>query len=343
MSNYSSTDIDTISDAISSLNPRYNLGSAIYHITDSTNWYNVKPYAFRFVPRDSRKDSLLIFLPINPSNITVTTHFATNIISTLYAVVEEHSEVRFFDITIQGTTGYAPRYKMTNIENNGVKDFDDTANISDPMELYKKLNANNGEITAGRSSMTPTELIPSDALGGYGQKTIGTVNSIASSVTKLFGLDPKESSGVDIYQSGYVAFHNLFRAFMLYKQDVSFSSIGSNISGMAALANPSTSNVLTSPLTFMNYKDQVKYSCAVQTFSMVRSAESPMLYNYSIVLRAYNLQPIGKGNTGTTPDKLSMLGLNNVSPSLAYRIREKAALATTAVAGIASLPSGFGA
>src|SRR5689334_19686681 len=68
---------------------------------ESQNWYSAKPYGFKASLRNGR--SVVMFLPINPSNLTISTNFATNMIPTLYGTVEEHSEVRYFDITIEGT------------------------------------------------------------------------------------------------------------------------------------------------------------------------------------------------------------------------------------------------
>ena len=73
-----------------------------------TNWYRQRPYAFRFTNRNGVANTF--YLPIAPSNITINTHFATNVITTMYGTVEEHSEQRYYDITIAGTTAMMPRY-----------------------------------------------------------------------------------------------------------------------------------------------------------------------------------------------------------------------------------------
>src|SRR6185369_1371883 len=68
-----------------------------------SNWFTAKPYGFKFTPRAGK--AMTMFLPIAPSNLTISTGFATNAIPTLYGTVEEHSPVRYYDITIEGTTG----------------------------------------------------------------------------------------------------------------------------------------------------------------------------------------------------------------------------------------------
>src|SRR5690349_19439102 len=83
------------------------LGEGTYSL-ESQNWYSAKPYGFKASLRDGR--TVVMFLPISPSNLTISTNFATNLIPTLYGTVEEHSEIRYFDITIEGTTGMAPKF-----------------------------------------------------------------------------------------------------------------------------------------------------------------------------------------------------------------------------------------
>jgi hypothetical protein len=94
-----------------------------------TNWYQALPYGFKNVRRDG--SVRIMFLPISPSNIQVVTHYATNIVPTLYGTVEEHSEQRYFDITISGTTGFSPRYPhMLDSKDEGNADLASTNEIA---------------------------------------------------------------------------------------------------------------------------------------------------------------------------------------------------------------------
>lgn len=298
----------------------------IYPITQNlTNWYTVRPYSFYFTPRSRFNEAIEIFLPINPNNLNITTHMATNIITTLYGVIEEHSEVRYYDITIQGTTGYAPRYVTpTGVSNNASPSiFGGSSSTSQP----------------GRSSLN-NETIPSGALGGFAQKTIGQINNVINSVgqinnvinsaKKLINISDGDSSGIPIESSGYVAFHNLYRALQFYKKDLTEPGIGI----------PDIKNT-EHPLVFKNYKDGVEYNCIPLTFVTTRSAESPMLYNYTITLRAYNLKPLGQMATELV-NKEKDLQVGDANPSLAYRMRAKAMQATAVVAGIAGIGTGAG-
>ena len=67
----------------------------IYSI-DWQNWYQALPYGVRYRDKDGKTADF--YLPLAPSNIQITTHFATNVIPTMYGTVEEHSEQRYFDI-----------------------------------------------------------------------------------------------------------------------------------------------------------------------------------------------------------------------------------------------------
>jgi len=289
----------------------------------SNNWYTLRPYAFKFHKRLDFTDSnaVTIFLPINPSNITVTTHFATNIVTTLYGVVEEHSEIRYYDIVIQGTTGYAPRY----VKPDGIKFAALSTELAN-LNPFKK-----DEI--GRSSFDDGSGI-AESLGLFKQ-TLGTINTVVQSakgIMNVFGGD-NDVGGVDVEKSGYVAFHNLYRMLHIYKKEAS----GQN--GF----NDNFNKVSKHPLTFVNYKDNVQYDCVPRTFTLVRSAESPMLYNYTIVMRAFNMKTISSLFKLEDTNKLAELGLKNAGPSIAYKMRDICSNATSAVAGITSLGRSGGA
>lgn len=310
-----------VSQVISPLVPASDQNiESIYSITPS-NWYTIRPYAFVLNSRGAQPKKYVVFLPINPNNVTITTHFATNLVTTLYGIIEEHSEVRYYDITISGTTGYAPKFVTPVGLGPG-----STAQST----LSTTTNTNPGSsVVPGRKSFTNGELIPSGLLGGFAQQSIGTLNTIAGSVGNLLFGDEADQTGVPIDNSGYVAFHNFYRILQMYKKDAS-GEWGFDVRKKH-------------PLSFLNYKDNTQYDCIPRTFTLVRSAESPMLYNYNIVLRAYNLRSVDATEPkGSYSDKLATLGLANVGPSIAYKMKDMANSATTAVAGVASLATGFG-
>lgn len=246
------------------------------------NWYTAKPYGFKANFRNG--GTAVMFLPINPNNITITTHFATNIISTLYGTVEEHSDVRYYDIVISGTTGMAPRFVSPEMKDNG---------DIDPGAAFTSLRGR------GRSSFTPTSSI---SAGGFFPKTLAALNQVKNKAAELLDGKPKPSTGISPENSGYVAFHNLYRFLLKYKKDAS------GVSGSGSRT--------THPLTFFNYKDNNQYDVVVRSFTMVRSVENPMLYNYSIQLRGYNLRTANKNEINEDLERrLQDLGLNGINGS----------------------------
>jgi hypothetical protein len=274
---------------------------------DPYNWYKIYPYGFVYNGTDAKP--LKMWLPINPSNIQVTTHFATNIITTLYGVVEEHSEVRYYDITIQGTTGFAPK---------NYKPEDYTAR-----SFMGKAAAAKGDdevtIATGRESFTYNPLV---SIGGFFQKQLGVFNQVKEGISQITGATD-DVTGVQPIQTGYTAFHNLYRLFLTYKKDMA--------------ANASTTKKPS--FRFLNYKDGVQYDVAPRTFTLTRSAESPMLYNYTIVLRAYNLDNVDAKKAPTEQDKLSELGLDGIGGSAFSKMKNFASNAKTIVGGaLSALP-----
>lgn len=244
---------------------------------ESNNWYSAKPYGFKMTTRDGA--TFTMFLPISPSNLNIQTNFATNIIPTLYGTVEEHSDVRYFDISIEGTTGMAPKFVEP-----GAGD--------DSAVIYSKLRKD------GRSTF---QIAQSISAGGFFSKTLGVVNQIKNKAADILDGGPKPQSGISGDSSGYVAFHNLYRFLLQYKKDASGVS--------------STTVRNQHPLTFFNYKDNNQYDIVVRSFTMRRSADNPMLYYYNIQLRGYNLRPITSPINEDLSLRLKSLGLNGVDSS----------------------------
>lgn len=237
------------------------------------NWFTSKPYGFRFFPRNGNSSGLTMFLPINPSNLTISTNFATNTITTLYGTVEEHSPVRYYDIQIEGTTSMAPKY----------------------VEVGQEV------AYAGRGGAEIVQSL-SGAAGGFFSKTLGIIDQIQNAASSLSDGGKTTTSGIDMLNTGYVAFHNLYRLLLKYKQDVS-----------GELDSQSRKR---HPLTFFNYKDNNEYDVVVRNFVLRKNADNPMLYNYSITLRGYNLRSANDNSTSdSTAQRLKDLGLDGVDSS----------------------------
>ena len=252
--------------------------------TTNQNWYKALPYGFAFFDRNANAEDVqsatsVIYLPVLPSNLQVTTHFATNIVTTLYGVVEEHSEVRYYDITIAGTTGFSPRF----IGEQGL-------GASKPTNSQQ----------FGRSAFEGTSL--SDSFGGFLPEITNTIEQVQDTISDIgnsLNGGPSMDTGLKPHQSGYAAFHQFYKFLLKYKKDA------------AGTLQTSSIKRKTHPFQFLNYKDSIKYDCIPVSFNLEKSAESPMLYNYSIQLRCYNLR--GVNNTTDEQDQLAKLGLGNAS------------------------------
>lgn len=261
----------------------------VYKISP-TDWYSAKPYGFIFNSRTGKQFTM--FLPINPSNLTITTNFATNIIPTLYGTVEEHSEVRYYDISIEGTTGIAPKF-IDPIQ----------SNKADANTLISTLRS------PGRASFPISDGV-SAAAGGFFSKTLETISRAANKAVD-FNLTKQPLKSFNNESSGYVAFHNLYRFLMKYKKDAA------GIENKKAMHKP--------PLVFFNYKDGNKYSVVVRNFTLRRSADNPMLYYYSIQMRGYHLQSMEGSVENTLGERLKDLGLDGVKgSSMLGEIKDKA-------------------
>lgn len=282
-----------------------------------TNWYKSLPYGFACWDISSNASDAAkstFYLPISPSNITVRTAFATNLITTLYGIVEEHSEVRYYDIAISGTTGFAPRF--TGAFTSGTK---------------------TGDIQSTGRSAFQAGGVPD--LGGFLPEVTNTINqvlNVAQDIGDTLTGGPKNPTGIDPNKSGYVAFHNLYKFLLKYKQDASQQNA-------AAAAQPfSVPQVLPvdtkpkrqiHPIQFLNYKDGIKYDCVVQEFTVVRDASNPMLYNYSIKLRGFNLQNVNA--KAPEADQLAKLGLGGLEgQSLFSKFTSVAGNAATVISGL---------
>lgn len=268
------------------------------------NWYKQRPYAFKFTDKDNKVTTF--YLPISPSNLNITTHFATNVIATMYGTVEEHSEQRYFDITISGTTGMSPR-------------FYDTAGSQTKAGLKDKVGA-----SVGRSSFT----VNTFGLGGFFKRTQAMIQNTLNQVTDLFG-DPNGTTGIDLNKTGYVAFHNLYKFLLVYKKDASGEYGGSTNT--------------RAPLVFVNYKDNNQYNVAIQNFQLTRDASSPMLYNYNIIMRAYNLKTADSPDTDIDlANRAAELGLDGIKTSLYAKMANKARQAKNAAYSAIAAAKGFG-
>lgn len=251
-----------------------------------SNWFTAKPYGFRYTPKDG-KGAMVMYLPIAPNNLSITTQFATNLIPTLYGTVEEHSAVRYYDITIEGTTGMVPKYVTP-----------DSPGSAFPNK--------------GRSAFAVKQSLSTKA-GGFFAKTLQTAENILQSASNIVNQFNGSGalSGVQLDQTGYYAFHNLYRFLLKYKK---------NVSGSDASSKGKARTTKLPPLVFFNYKDNNEYSVVIKNFTLRRDASNPMFYNYSITMRGYDLKAADQATSIDENESvdalLQDLGLDGVKDSV---------------------------
>ncbi len=273
------------------------------------NWYLQKPYTFVFT--DRKKNVSTFNLPISPSNINITTHWATNVISTMYGTVEEHSEQRYYDIVISGTTGMSPRFYKPVIGTD--------ARVNAPSE--------------GRVGFPIKGLIPGGIKGGlhgFASRTQALVTNALNQASDLFGFGDRVTTGIDLKRTGYVAFHNFYKFLLTYKKDAS---------GESSIRQRSKH-----PIKFVNFKDNNQYDVAITGFQLTRDASNPMLYNYNLTMRAYNLQDITAETIEIDiADRAAELGLDNINnESFFSTMANKARQAKNAAYAAIAAAKGFG-
>jgi len=281
--------------------------NGIYTTSDYTNWYRQRPYAFIFTNKEGV--DWTFYLPIAPSNININTHFATNVITTMYGTVEEHSEQRYYDITIAGTTAMMPRY-------------------------YTMIDEQIGDIATviGRSGPLVKSNL-SDKAGGFFKRQFDLIEATANKISDAIGGEKKITTGVNLKRTGYVAFHNFYKFLLAYKKDT--ASAGIRVS--------SQSGGSAHPLRFVNYKDNNQYDVSVQQFQLTRNSDEPFLYNYNIVLRAYNLRSANAAEISLDiENRKTALGLDGIKTSLLAKIANTAADAKRAAYSAIAVGKGFG-
>lgn len=277
------------------------------------NWYKSLPYAFKSTSKNSLGISgdTYFFLPLNPKAINITTHFATNVISTLYGTVEEHSEQRYFDIVISGTTGFAPKF-MGRFPKN-------TVNIEEIASVGLDYGNPQLNVTSRPGRKKYDNFSITDIAGGFFPKTLGKIDNAlqqARNIGKILTDDNGYEVGVTNWSSGYLAFHRFYKWLLNYKMmayDPSESKVNSGftVGTKESFIKDSNSSSDKPLLQFLNYKDNNMYDCAISRFILERSAESPMLYNYTIYMRAYNLKPLTNVATPELKERYKDLGLDS--------------------------------
>jgi hypothetical protein len=273
----------------------------IYAPVEST-WYQQAPYTFKFSGRGN--DTKYFNLPISPSNLNITTHFATNVVATMYGTIEEHSEQRYFDINISGTTGMGPKYYMA---------------TDDPTSFGRKQ-----PMRAGYTAKI-TLIQAGSAAAAIARRTKDLINKALDQASEIGNENSAIQSGIHDSANGYMAFHNFYRFLLDYKKKAASGEISSS----------------SHPLQFINFKDNNQYDVSITNFQLMRDQRSPMLYNYSISMRAYNLRS-ADGSELVSELNLNDLGLGGIKTPAFAKLSNAARKAKNAAYAIVAAAKGLG-
>jgi len=269
-----------------------------YTIQDD-NWYKTIPYGFRIMPPagslssgnlsvTSVGNNLLanggigatsaisgFFFPVNPESVNIATPYAVQVTPTLGGIVEEHSGAVFYNITVSGTTGIIPNLAY--------------------IDGKPRIMGDSGRNLA----YEPTMLDILQKKLGFGGNTYNAVQSaiaaVKSASSMIFGIDDKTVDSDKSVNSGYSAYHVLYKFLWLYHDSKSKGSQNS--------------------LQFVNYKDNNQYNVVIQNFQLSRDKSRPHLYQFSIQMRGWKLetqdgdQSFELGTSGQLA-RLSQLGLD---------------------------------
>jgi hypothetical protein len=191
----------------------------------------------------------------------------------------------------------------------------------------------------GRSSFTVQQSL-STLAQGFVPKTAGAIQSVFNSAQEIGNLLGRSAvTGVYLDQTGYLAFHNLYRFFLQYKKDV--SGIKTKSGGTTEIDPTPRKQGIGAPLVFFNHKDNNEYSVVIKNFALRRDKENPMLYYYSISMRGYDLRDLKStmnlDKTAASNQLLRSLGLDGIQgSSFMTDLKEAAALARDMLGSVAT-------
>jgi hypothetical protein len=161
------------------------------------NWDKIYPYYFAVVLADAKTGECIVSdnavnlnkefsntlfeLPINPTNLTISTPFAINVTPTTRGILEEHNGTIFRNIMISGTTGVTPG------------------------NLRKTSNLISGLATKGALALA------SNTISEVGSVLRATGKLIESASNKVPSLQSKVSTNIEEF--GYAKLHALYNYF----------------------------------------------------------------------------------------------------------------------------------
>jgi hypothetical protein len=268
------------------------------------NWYQTFPYQFvvkKRKPKDSNSNDFITkaaqefgdstsgqmyyTLPIPPQALSVKMIPASQVTPTVGGVVEETSANVFWLINMNGTTGI------------GIgRNFDDKDKMAKMATQFRQRVSATGELSGLFSSLGAAVA----KFGNTADALIGAYNSFADGEigAGIGGISGAlQNSMLPNQPYGGSAVHRKRNGFTEALEMQRFLLIYSKLKG----AYPDTYY-----LRFRMYQTGQEWDCAIQDFSLQKTAANPMAYRYNITLKCWNIRPVDTSNgAGKAQDRFA--------------------------------------
>jgi hypothetical protein len=223
-------------------------------------------------PSEDTAETKYYTLPIPPQSLMIKPLIASQATPTLGGVVEETSDNVLWMISMQGTTGIAPSRAMNGdtIDRRSVaKQFRDTISTTGLLagitgQLNKTISKIGGALD---SALSAAESFKEGNIAGG----IGNAVDIAGAVT--MPSIPYSGSAVSEKSNGFTEIQELSKFIDMYNS--------------LKHKNPKKYK-----LVFRMFKTNQQWNCIIQDFSIQKSAQSPHLWRYNLVLKCWSLQTV---------------------------------------------------
>lgn len=250
----------------------------LYGDIDGKDWYRLYPYSFELVQEGAGDRQIIYTLPIPPENLTINPISASEATPTIGGVVEETSETTFWNISLAGTTGIA--ISKTEKESESANTVEEMKEIA---KHFRDVLPTSGPISSViRGVVSDISGVASRVTGAIGALGNGDFNDALEQaiLPKL----PYFESAVNGQSNGYTEIHKFHKFILLY------AALNSR-KNLKTIENKALQNQKWN-LYFKNAKDGQRFRVIVQNFQINKSVRSPYLYNYQIVMKAWDLQPV---------------------------------------------------
>lgn len=251
----------------------------IYGDISGQDWHRLFPYSFEIVSPEDPDKRLIYTLPIPPESLNVNPVSASEATPTLGGVVEETSETTFWNLTLAGTTGIAV--------SKSERDSDDYNTAEELQQIAKHFR-----------EVLPTSGPLSSVIRGTVQNAVSVASRISGVIGAAGNLDfndaleqallpklPYFDSSVNGQSNGYTEIHKFHKFILLY-------SLLNSRKNQDKISDKNLKNKKWA-LYFRNAKDGQKFRVIVQNFQISKSVRSPYLYNYQIIMKGWDINPVG--------------------------------------------------